>query len=97
MLNMEEIEAEIKMLEAGKMNYSTLEKLSVLYSVRSQQDQKETDPMPRYSAAAEPKSEFERIARNADPEVLISVMDEHMETLKAIYPREYDSIIRKLQ
>ena len=58
-------------------------------------------PLPRYSNAAPMKSraaetEFGRVATNAPFDVLMDVIEEHMECIKVLYPREYAAVLRKL-
>lgn len=50
-----------------------------------------------YSYSSEPDSEFKEIARNADFEHLLRVLDEHMKAIEAMYPREYRSVLRKIK
>lgn len=101
MINMDEINAEIAALEAGKTTYATCERLSILYNVRnnlmSNQQPVQLSSGTSYSYASEPDSEFKEIARNADFEHLLRILDEHMEAIEAMYPREYRSVLRKIK
>lgn len=101
MINMSEINAEIAALEAGKTTYATCERLSILYNVRnnlmSNQQPNQLSSNTSYSYASEPDSEFKEIARNADFEHLLHVLDEHMKAIEAMYPREYRSVLRKIK
>lgn len=101
MINMDEINAEIAALEAGKTTYATCERLSILYNVRnnlmSNQQPIQLSSNTSYSYASEPDSEFKEIARNADFEHLLHVLDEHMKAIEAMYPREYRSVLRKIK
>lgn len=101
MINMDEINAEIAALEAGKTTYATCERLSILYNVRnnlmSNQQSNQLSSNTSYSYASEPDSEFKEIARNADFEHLLRVLDEHMKAIEAMYPREYRSVLRKIK
>ena len=93
MINMDEINAEIAALEAGKTTYATCERLSILYNVRNNLM---SNQQPN-SYSSEPDSEFKEIARNADFEHLLRVLDEHMKAIEAMYPREYRSVLRKIK
>lgn len=101
MINMDEINAEIAALEAGKTTYATCERLSILYNVRnnlmSDQQPAKLSSNTSYSYAAEPESEFKAVARSTDFEHLLSVLDEHMKAIEAMYPREYRSVLRKIK
>lgn len=100
MINMDEINAEIAALEAGKTTYATCERLSILYNVRNNLESNQTPNQltPKtayYSYASE--SEFKEVARKADFEHLLRVLDEHMKAIEAMYPREYRSVLRKIK
>lgn len=62
-------------------------------------DESRQERYPRYSfAAAQPEdSDFVKAAKNADFEKLLSVLDKHMDSIQALYPKEYDSILRQLK
>ena len=40
---------------------------------------------------------FKEVARKADFEHLLRVLDEHMKAIEAMYPREYRSVLRKIK
>lgn len=42
-------------------------------------------------------SEFTRVSLSISREKLISVMNEHMEAIKLLYPKEYNIVIDKLK
>lgn len=58
-------------------------------------------PVQMYSMSSEPVetggSEFVRAARKAGMPRLLAVLDEHMDCVRALYPREYTAIIQRLQ
>lgn len=58
-------------------------------------------PVQMYSMSPEPVdtggSEFVRVARKAGMPRLLDVLDEHMDCVRALYPREYTAIIQRLQ
>lgn len=58
-------------------------------------------PVQLYSMAPEPVetggSEFVQAARAAGMTRLLDVMDEHMDCIRALYPKEYETIIRRLE
>lgn len=101
-MDIKEVEKEIAELEIGPTTYSACEKLAMLYGVRNgmrkQEPQKEaTLPPYGYSFASEPSSEFVEAARVAPFEDFLKVMDEHMEAILAVYPKEYKAVIRKIK
>lgn len=61
------------------------------------------DPVPvqMYSMATEPMaddgSEFVQAGRAVGMARLLDVMDEHMECIRALYPKEYAAIMRRLK
>lgn len=58
-------------------------------------------PVQMYSMSPEPVetggSEFVRAARKAGMTRLLVVLDEHMDCVRALYPKEYAAIMRRLQ
>lgn len=92
-LDYNEINREIDKLENGNTTYSNIEKLAMLYTVRDKQDNS-------YSYAPAPfvsSSEFITVASKKPIEGVLNVLDEHMDAIKALYPKEYDVIIKKIE
>lgn len=58
-------------------------------------------PVQMYSMAPEPieagGSEFVQAGRDAGMSRLLEVLDEHMECIKALYPKEYAAVMRQLK
>lgn len=109
-MDLNEINAEIAKLEAGGTNYAVCEKLACLYTVRDGlQNGREPERVrkveeysysasnPRQIVAGEPQTEFEQAAYSVPVDVLISVMNEHMEAIRAIYPKEYTAVVERLK
>nr|DAV68950.1 MAG TPA: hypothetical protein [Caudoviricetes sp.] len=108
-MDLNEINAEIAKLEAGGTNYAVCEKLACLYTVRDglQNGRKPERAMniDEYSYASNPRqivldesqTEFEKAAYSVPVDALISVMDEHMEAIRAIYPKEYTAVVERLK
>lgn len=106
-MDLNEINAEIAKLEAGGTNYAVCEKLACLYTVRDGlQNGREPERTrneysyasnPRQIVADEPQSEFSQAAYSVPVDALISVMDEHMEAIRAIYPKEYTAVVERLK
>lgn len=61
----------------------------------------ELPPPMLYSMAPEPVdtggSEFVQAARKAGISRLLDVLDEHMDCIQAMYPKEYTAILRRLK
>lgn len=81
---------------------NTCMKLAAFYTIRDKMyPQDVSDPVPRYSYAADRASydsdtEFMRIARDLSTDKLFEVMDEIMATLSVLNPRLYQAAIRKM-
>lgn len=93
-MDVREIVREIEALENGRATYSTVEKLALLYIVRDHLAPEERT-VKEYSHAN--KSEFVQAASGLSMESLLSVLDEHMEAIRAIYPKEYNAVCKKLK
>lgn len=110
-MDLKEINAEITKLEAGGTNYSSCEKLACLYTVRDGLTEKEeraseriTPALYSYAASAprretvdSEQSEFKKAAYSAGMDTLVDVIDEHMNAVKVIYPKEYEAVVKKLK
>lgn len=105
MLDMDEIKSEIARLENGNITFSTVEKLAMLYIVQERNSPTpepepiEIQQMPRYAYAAAPtapKSDFLEAVGKVPIEKALDVLDEHMEAIKLLYPKEYKAVINKI-
>lgn len=96
-MDINEINSEIYRLENADTTYSNCEKLSTLYTVRGGLDKQVRCEEPRYSFASAPASEFVQTVMEYPYEEVITVLDEHMEAIKVMFPREYRSVLRKIQ
>jgi hypothetical protein len=105
MLDMDEIKSEIARLENGNVTFSTVEKLAMLYIVQERNsptpepEPVEMQQMPRYAYAAAPtapKSDFLEAVGKVPIEKALDVLDEHMEAIKLLYPKEYKAVINKI-
>lgn len=97
-MNLSEINKEIDYLEHNASSYSDCEKLSVLYNIRNNlaQDRPSQKVMPYYSSAPA-ASEFLAVAQALDAETLLSVLDDHMDVIQVVFPKEYNAVIQKLK
>lgn len=91
----------------GQRNPSanTCLKLAAFYTIRDKlfpaAEVEEPVRLPQYSYARSMGSmnadtEFKQIAADMNPEDLVDIMDELMTTLKAMIPKLYDGVMRKL-
>ena len=84
-----EIQEEIDRLENEETTYGNCTKLAVLYTVRENYRQ-----LPSSSYGS---SEF-LLACSACPiDRVLNILDEHMDCIKALYPKEYSAIIKKIR
>lgn len=94
-MNIDEINREILTLEKGQTTFANCEKLSQLYIVRDHIEGAggviQREATPRLSG-----SEFLEIASEVDILDLLEVLDEHMDTLQLVYPKDYQAIIKKI-
>lgn len=101
MLDLGEVQSEIARIENGKINsFSAIEKLALLYIVNDHNTPEEEMQMPKYSYAAAPptapKSDFLEAVGKVPIEKALDVLDEHMEAIKLLYPKEYKAVINKI-
>lgn len=95
MIDLEKIEREIDELEArGDTTYSLCERLSWLYIVRDHLRPVREDTRLTQQLFG---SEFLDATSNVPYPMLMSILDEHMEALKVVQPREYESIMNKIR
>lgn len=107
MLDIREIEYWISRYEqeADKLDHCVT--LAALYTCRKELS--EGEPIQKASSAREPRafpeeslgrygdSEFLRLVEGLEPTAAWAVMDELMETLRVVYPRVFESVMRKLE
>lgn len=94
MIDLETIEREINDLEArGDTTYSLCERLSWLYTVRDH-------IRPEAEASKKTQelrgSEFLDAASGVSYPGLMRILDEHMEAMKVVQPREYERVMAKI-
>lgn len=101
MLDMNEIDQEIARLENEHMTYRTCEKLSVLYTVRGNrtpiQGKHQTGGYSYADAPKVPESPFLQAVEGKSMDKVLMILDEHMEAVKLLYPKEYNMIMQKIR
>lgn len=95
MINQDELDKEILMLEKKDTTYSNCERLAWLYIVRDHITRQQTaQPTP---LSVDPSSEFLQAADGKDSVSVFAIMDDLMDTVKAVAPRAYESIMRRIK
>lgn len=93
MISLDTIEREINELEArGETTYSLCERLSWLYVCRDH-----LMPAREEKAQALHGSEFLELASGISYPALMGILDEHMQALQLVQPRQYESVMDKLR
>lgn len=85
------IDDEISALESEDTTYETCEKLACLYTVRNEMRRQDAEKKCMES------SDFLAASVGAPIMDLMKVMDEHMEAIKVMYPKEYDAVVSKIK
>lgn len=95
MIDLETIEREISELETRDTSYRLCERLSWLYTVRDH-----LKPQARQDSALVPQmqgSDFLEAASGTRCTDLLKVVDEHLETIKLLYPKTYSALLDKIR
>lgn len=108
-MDIDEINTHIHKLKCGSTDWQSVEKLAALCTVRNELNEAEsrenrTTPQAepvrqiKYSTRPqEPQSEFVEAASAVPFGGLMEVLDEHMNAIKLVYPKEYDLVIHKIK
>ena len=108
MIDLREIDETIDELKRHGNSIQAAERLAMLYIARDYMSKENSAPMQEYAQAAAPvyiperastkrTSEFLTACDGAPIEGMLDVLDEHMEAIRLLYPREYDSIVKKIE
>ena len=87
-MDLVEIKEEIAELEQSETTWQNIEKLAWLYIVR--------DNLKEYSFESK-DSEFLEACQDADIQSLLELLDEHMEVVKVLHPKEYRALIDRIR
>jgi len=93
MISIETIEQEIIELERKDTSYAVVERLAWLYIVRDHLNA----PDLTESTGELIGGEFAQACSNVPMQGLIEILAEHMDGIRALYPREYEAILRKIK
>lgn len=91
MISIEEINKEILELEKKDTSYTVVERLAWLYIVKNHMT-KEVEKTGRMG-----ETEFLIACSEVPIDSLLNIINEHMEQLKAIYPKSYYAILNKIK
>lgn len=94
MISLDVIEREISELEARETSYAVCERLAWLYTVR---DHMAPTAKPEALVQGAGGSEFMAACAGKPVGAVLAVLDEHMEAQRAMYPRVYEGVIRRLR
>lgn len=94
MLSIEEVERTILELEKRDTTYATCERLAWLYIVHDHLTQRIVQEKARASEME--GSPFLSACSGAEIEEILCVMNNHMEAIRLIYPKEYDAVVKKI-
>lgn len=106
-MDIDEINEHIRKLKCEETSWQSVNKLAALCTVRDELEEAhasetQIQALPpatyaaAYSTAAEPQSGFVAAASSVPFGGLMQVLDEHMNAIKLVYPKEYELVIRKI-
>jgi hypothetical protein len=97
-IDLETIEREISELEARQPSYKACERLSWLYIVRDHLREKIYPPDGKAAIKSSlGGSEFLDAANGKPYEDVMKVVDEHLETIRLLYPKTWEGIIQRIK
>lgn len=98
MIDLDMIEAEIDRLELRPTSFYSCRRLSTLYNVR---DHILADRYPKDVNAGLKSSlsgsDFLDAANGKPYEDVMKAIDEHLETLRLVYPKTYDGLVQRIR
>ena len=98
MIDLEEIEREIDKLEHREASYRLCERLSWLYSVRDHLYAKIYPPEGKTALKSSLSgSDFLDAANGKPYDDVMRLVDEHLETLRLVYPKTYSALVEKIR
>lgn len=91
-MKIDEINKSIEELERSDTTFANCQKLSWLYIVRDHNMRKDLGAAPKEIGT----SDFMKAAAGADVYELLKILDEHMDVVQLLHPKEYESLISKI-
>ena len=108
-MDIDDINEHIHKLKCGSTDWQSVEKLAALCTVRNELEEKQQSESEAqaqeltsasysaaYSTAAEPQSDFVEAASAVSFSGLMQVLDEHMNAIKLVYPKEYELVMKRI-
>ena len=99
-MDMQEIEQAMHTLANGDTTYDAVMRLAALKVVRDHLsgENVQAEPQAIKAVPQEPiyESEFQEVMAQIPYDKAMQVIDEHLEALRIVCPKEYDSLMRKL-
>ena len=95
MLSIEDVERTILELEKRDTTYATCERLAWLYIVHDHLTQHIVQEKAR--AAEMEGSPFLAACSGAEIEEILRVMNDHMDAVMLIYPKEYEAVVKRIE
>ena len=93
-MSVEEVERTILELEKRDTTYATCERLAWLYIVHDHLTQRIVNEKARASEME--GSPFLAACSGAEIAEILRVVNDHMEALRVIYPKEYEAVTKKI-
>lgn len=97
MISLQDVQEAIKEVEAMPDTYSKAEKLATFYTLRDalQPEPYRAAPVEKISYVSE--SDFAQAVAGRDPEEVMPIIDELMDTISIINPRLYNGVMDRLK
>ena len=93
MITKRELLEAIAECEEEPPSFTSIKKLASLYTVYDHLCEKKPEEKPQTTT----HSEFLQVAEEKDRRAVLEVFDELMQSLKVIYPKVYESVMRKVR
>lgn len=91
-MNINEIDREIHSLESGQTTFTACEKLAWLYVVRDHLNHTKDSSI----FDLESDTEFMSAISGKPIDKVLHVLNEHMDVIKIVYPKEYEALLKKI-
>ena len=91
MNNLQTINDEIEKLESMPITYSIADKLASLYIIKEHGKIQHNNNVPKLDG-----SDFLKACSNVDIPSLLLILDDHMNAIRILYPKEYTALLTKI-
>ena len=105
-MDIDEINEHIRKLKVEETSWQSVEKLAALCTVRNELNEsrettskQDVNPVQasEYSREADPESEFVEAASAVPFSGLMQILNEHMNAIQLVYPKEYQLVMKKIR